>query len=129
VPGTDRVSRVQYGVRSAAPEFPGALPAVWHVPPRNPNFTGRAETLARLHESVWSGGAVAVHGLGGVGKSELVAEAAYGPHHPAVTVRLENLAAVLRALNLPHEAEPLEQRAKPHRDRVNPGADAPEASY
>ncbi|WP_461123357.1 FxSxx-COOH system tetratricopeptide repeat protein [Saccharothrix stipae] len=63
--------------RSAAPEFPGAWPAVWHVPPRNPNFTGRAEALARLHESVRSGGAVAVHGLGGVGKSELVVEYAH----------------------------------------------------
>ena len=61
------------------PAFPGALPGVWNVPARNPNFTGRAGSLSRLREAMRSSGTgtVAVHslrGLGGVGKSQLAIE-------------------------------------------------------
>ncbi|TQM82327.1 Tfp pilus assembly protein PilF [Saccharothrix saharensis] len=59
------------------PAFPGALPGVWNVPARNPNFTGRAGSLSRLREAMRSPGTVAVHslrGLGGVGKSQLAIE-------------------------------------------------------
>jgi len=61
--------------------FPGGLPPVWNVIPRNPFFTGREELLHKLHESLREGGyaasLVAVCGMGGVGKTSLVAEYAY----------------------------------------------------
>lgn len=52
------------------------------VPPRNPHFTGRADLLRQLHERLVPGATAAVlpqtlHGLGGVGKSQLAVEYAY----------------------------------------------------
>ncbi|MBV1849971.1 FxSxx-COOH system tetratricopeptide repeat protein [Catellatospora tritici] len=62
------------------PRFPGALPAVWNVPTRNPNFVGRGDELAELAAGLRSGGLVAVsalRGMGGVGKTQLAMEYAY----------------------------------------------------
>lgn len=65
------------------PRFPGALPAVWNLPRRNPHFTGRQELIDRLRRSLVAGTATAltqtaaIHGLGGVGKSSVAAEYAY----------------------------------------------------
>jgi tetratricopeptide (TPR) repeat protein len=63
-----------------APVFPGPGPAISNLAPRNPNFTGRAELLDALIQSLAAGGTVAVvavHGLGGVGKSQLALEYCY----------------------------------------------------
>jgi tetratricopeptide (TPR) repeat protein len=63
--------------------FPGLGPAVSNLPARNRNFSGRDDLLERLHASLQAGSAAAVvprgalHGLGGVGKTELALEYAH----------------------------------------------------
>ncbi len=64
------------------PRFPGTLPPIWNVPHnRNLNFTGREEHLASLKTALSSGKPAAltqaIHGLGGVGKTQLAFEYAY----------------------------------------------------
>jgi tetratricopeptide (TPR) repeat protein len=59
-----------------------ALPPIWNVPHlRNPNFTGREDLLKDLHDSLTSGKPAALtqalHGLGGVGKTQTAVEYAY----------------------------------------------------
>ncbi|WP_085983492.1 FxSxx-COOH system tetratricopeptide repeat protein [Saccharothrix espanaensis] len=74
---TSAVDR-EKGVRGkglTAPVFGG-------VPPRNPNFTGRADLLQELERRLVRGATAAVlpealHGMGGVGKSQLAIEYAY----------------------------------------------------
>jgi hypothetical protein len=61
------------------PAFAGALPEIWAVTrARNPHFTGRDGILDALRDKLRSGKRTAitqaVHGLGGVGKSELALE-------------------------------------------------------
>ncbi|WP_407661311.1 FxSxx-COOH system tetratricopeptide repeat protein [Frankia nepalensis] len=57
--------------------------SVWGVPwPRNPNFVGRSVELARLRERLAGVGSASVlpqalHGLGGVGKTQLAVEYAH----------------------------------------------------
>lgn len=65
------------------PVFP-RLPVVWAVAwPRNPNFTGRVGELEALRGRFAGGSATAavvpqaLHGLGGVGKTQLAVEYAY----------------------------------------------------
>ncbi|MFH0518048.1 FxSxx-COOH system tetratricopeptide repeat protein [Streptomyces sp. M41] len=55
-------------------------PATYRLPPRNPHFTGREAALRELRRSLTSAGDAAtqvVHGLGGVGKTQLAVEYAY----------------------------------------------------
>ncbi len=68
--------------RRASPRFPGNAPSVFSVPQRNPNFIGRNPALDELRGQLSSGTAsvllpVALHGLGGVGKTQVALEYAY----------------------------------------------------
>jgi hypothetical protein len=62
------------------PRLPGTLPRVWNVGPRNHDFVGRDAALAAVRERLQSAAAAvvqALHGLGGVGKTQLAIEYAY----------------------------------------------------
>ena len=56
-----------------------AGPATWHVPPRNPDFTGRDSLLVRVRETLLRAfpGLAVLQGLGGVGKTQLSIEYAH----------------------------------------------------
>jgi tetratricopeptide (TPR) repeat protein len=103
--------------RPAAASFPGRRPAIFQVPPRNPHFTGRHELLHALRHQLadTSAGVVvqasAIHGLGGVGKTQLAIEYAhrYAADYELVwwlraeqpTTIPNQLAALARRLGLP----------------------------
>ena len=64
------------------PEMPGHAPEVWgKIPQRNRNFTGRKELLERLHAGIATQVTAvvphALHGLGGVGKTQVAIEYAH----------------------------------------------------
>jgi hypothetical protein len=75
--GTDRDRRAPAG---SAPRLPGSLPGIWNVQQRNPAFVGRDTALVELRDQLLAGGtavARALHGMGGVGKTQLAVEYAY----------------------------------------------------
>jgi tetratricopeptide (TPR) repeat protein len=103
----------------AAPRFPGTLPDVWNVPPRNPNFTGRAADLARIRSWLAEQPAVtvhALHGMGGVGKTQAAVEYAYRYadeydlvwwiNSERVTVIDDQFARLAEEIGLPQLADP-----------------------
>ncbi|BCJ40514.1 cytochrome c [Actinoplanes ianthinogenes] len=73
---------VPRAVAPAPPRPAVRVPTIWgNVPPRNPNFTGRTEVLEQL-KNPHEGEATAVlpealHGMGGVGKTQVVVEYVY----------------------------------------------------
>ncbi|MFL6123961.1 FxSxx-COOH system tetratricopeptide repeat protein, partial [Actinophytocola sp.] len=62
---------------------PGDTPPIFgNVPPRNLNFTGRADLIEQLRSQLTAGGTTAVlpaalHGMGGIGKTHTAAEYVY----------------------------------------------------
>lgn len=75
---------------STAPQPTGegertAQPRVWEMPPRNQNFTGRTELLELLDQQLLTGTTTVlpetIHGMGGVGKTQLAIEYAYRNRH------------------------------------------------
>ncbi|MEU2507041.1 FxSxx-COOH system tetratricopeptide repeat protein [Streptomyces sp. NPDC007863] len=64
-----------------------AVPAIWgNVPPHNPNFVGREYLLDQVREQLLTGDTSAVlphalHGMGGVGKSQIAIEYVYRYAH------------------------------------------------
>jgi hypothetical protein len=68
--------------RTFPPRQSEDVPQVWgNVPPRNPNFTGRADLLEQLAKRLNSGTTAvlpsALHGLGGIGKTQMATEYIY----------------------------------------------------
>ncbi len=108
--------------KESEPRYPGALPPIWNVPQRrNPNFTGRQELLAQLHQLLNSGKHTAltqaISGLGGIGKTQLAVE--YAHRHKAdykITwwIHAEDPAALVSELAA--LANPLDLREKGERD-------------
>ena len=99
---------------------PDDPPPIWgNVPPRNPNFTGRVELLEQLGKRLTSGTTAvlpsALHGMGGIGKTQMATEYIYrhlqnydliwwidAAHTTQIRAGLTDLA---RALNLPGSTE------------------------
>ena len=79
-PTTARFPGVVSETTRSSSRFPGAGPAVSNLPLRNRNFSGRDGLLERIHADLQTASAAAVvpteavHGLGGIGKTELATE-------------------------------------------------------
>ncbi|MGV9879842.1 FxSxx-COOH system tetratricopeptide repeat protein [Streptomyces sp. NPDC003006] len=63
---------------SPGPRFPDDLPEVWNAQRRNRRFTGRTRLLETVHDTFAAAGTegctIALHGPGGIGKTQLALE-------------------------------------------------------
>jgi tetratricopeptide (TPR) repeat protein len=99
-----------------------SLPPIWNISfPRNPHFTGREELFAQLRAAFDAGEVAAltqpqaIHGLGGVGKTQLAVEYAYRyareydlvwfVRSESSSVLASDLAQLAMALQLPERDE------------------------
>jgi transcriptional regulator with XRE-family HTH domain len=77
--GHAQPAEVLAAVRGSQPQLQ-TMPRVWNIPARNPGFTGRDGLLVTVRERLLAGGTAvvqALHGMGGVGKTQLAAEYAH----------------------------------------------------
>ncbi|MEV6348792.1 FxSxx-COOH system tetratricopeptide repeat protein [Actinoplanes sp. NPDC051851] len=65
------------GARGSGVRFPAQEPSVANLEPRNQRFTGREADLVSVREHLMTGGAVALQGMGGIGKSQIALEYAH----------------------------------------------------
>ncbi|MEA2603262.1 MAG: hypothetical protein QOF89_4254 [Acidobacteriota bacterium] len=118
--------RLVCGIKGIPPEggpapFPStARPTMIGVPHRNPFFTGREELLARLHQQLQGQGIstlaqAAIHGLGGIGKTQTAIEYAhrFGGHYRFVLWVMAESEAALRTsyLSIARELALIEAQA------------------
>ena len=119
-PQAQNISNLLQQQETKLDEVQKLLPLIWNIPHnRNPNFTGREEHLVRLKDALNTGQPAAltqaIHGLGGVGKTQLALEYAYRNtaeydivwwiRSEETTTLASDYAALARELKLPEKDE------------------------
>jgi DNA-binding SARP family transcriptional activator len=99
---SEELRDVHHAVLNHSPSLtwtsPRARPAARVLPPRNPLFTGRSADVVRVRQLLIDHGVVTVHGLGGVGKTEVAIEVAHKHDGPVAWITAESRTALLGAL-------------------------------